>query len=149
MSDTPRCNSLDLNDHDFNDIRAWRKLARQLERELAHEKVLCANMARAVAVCNKVDDAQPSSLKIDHGSISLRCKPETIQLFVDRMTAAKVARIVEPLLIAGAKMSNWCFNVSQHPGRVLTDSDCQSLKAMQVEWDAALSVDKGESDEKA
>lgn len=36
-------------------------------------------------------------LTIDHGSISLACKPETIQLFVDRTTAAKVARETEQL----------------------------------------------------
>lgn len=31
-------------------------------------------------------------IAIDHGRISLGCKPETIQLFVDRMVAAKVER---------------------------------------------------------
>lgn len=33
------------------------------------------------------------SIKIDHGSIDLDCKPETIQLFVDRMIAARVERV--------------------------------------------------------
>jgi hypothetical protein len=34
MSDTPRCDSLDLNTLDNNDIRAWRTLARECESAL-------------------------------------------------------------------------------------------------------------------
>jgi hypothetical protein len=45
---------------------------------------------------------------------------------------------IEAILLAGQRMSNICFNLSQRDGtRLLTPEERRSMKECQQEWDAA------------
>lgn len=48
-------------------------------------------------------------------------------------------KAIGSLELAGMKLSNIAFNLSQCPGKVLTQEYCDSMKESQREWDAAQS----------
>ena len=60
-------------------------------------------------------------------------KPKRIRPIILRIPAEKF----DALLIAGAKLSNICFNLSQRAA--IPETDRKVMKESQVEWDTAKS----------
>ncbi len=58
-------------------------------------------------------------------------------------TKAELREEIATLRIAGSLMSNICFNLSQHAGRVLHKDDCLMMQGCQKAWDAIPRSEKG------
>lgn len=54
-----------------------------------------------------------------------------------RKFTQKQNNAIGALELAGLKMSNFCFNVSQREPCTVDDRERAGMKQMQVEWDAA------------
>lgn len=63
-----------------------------------------------------------------------------------RALCAAAADALRTRLAAGSMLANVAFNWAQRPGYVLTAEDCEMLRTLQREWDAAQRVSGRKSD---